>query len=203
MGIVRFTGLVCIWCIALGFCSCNKKTATAAKGSEYYYLTGPAKMQVLEQMSQGEIAQRNDSLFALLDAGDEYVPGDLDSTILVVQLYDKYDFAMINAVRFSRLEGRALERSFKIYDKKKDKLMRKYPHELVYAYEESLDSLDVNPYRYVLKTATRLAPYETEKLMVRNDGEVSGWHAYTVYYVYDRRDKKHFRQLYTHKLLFR
>ena len=140
-------------------------------------------------MNNKPIARQQDSLIRAIDSVSFVTPSDITKTTLIVETYAYADYLKNFSNKFYILQDNKKNRKhFSRYERKKQSLLKEPICKVIYVDKGKYDDFELQEYRYVLKTTTRIL-HQPDKAFVDSEGSVYAWASTIVYYIYDRQEK--------------
>lgn len=151
--------------------------------------------KAIAKLNNKLIAKEMDSLFKQIDSAPLMIPEDLNRTTLIIETYEYTDYLKTWENKYhTPKDNNQSKRSYKKYNRAKNSLVKNPKYKVVYVDKNKLDTLDIDNFRYVLKTTNRIN-YDPDHLTVANDGFVCCFVSIVTYYIYDRQNHKVFSEL--------
>lgn len=151
--------------------------------------------KAIAELNNTRIAKEMDSLIVKIDAASLMIPEDLNHTTLIVETYEYNDFLKTRENKFHtpKDDSRYL-REYEKYKRNKTSLVKNPKYKIAYVDKGKFETFDTNDYRYVLKTSNRI-DYDPDHLTVTNEGFVYPFVTKIMYYIYDRKTHRVFKEI--------
>jgi hypothetical protein len=149
----------------------------------------------LKEIGTRPAAIKHDSLIRQINSASTAIPSDIGESTLIIETYSYHDYLKIYENKYHIPKDNKQERRyFKRYEKKKKSLIKDPKYKIVYLDKEEYSNLDVNNYKYVLRTSNRI-DYDPNQIFITNDGFVYPFISTLIYYIQDRQTDKVFREI--------
>lgn len=151
--------------------------------------------QKLNEITTRQEAIKLDSLIARIDSASSTIPNDMDKTILIIETYKYADFLKNYESRFhTPKDDKDMRGRFRRYEKKKQSLIKNPKYEIIYIDKGEYDTLDIEQYKYVLRTSNR-TEYDPNTLVITNSGHIYPFVSRLIYYIYNRQDGEVYKEI--------
>jgi hypothetical protein len=151
--------------------------------------------KAIAELNDKKIAKEMDSLIRKIDSARVAIPTDLNETTLIIETYEYSDFLKVSENKFhTPKDDKQNRRYYEKYKKDKNSLINKPKYKIVYLDKSKYDTLDVNDYRYVLKTSNRIN-YDPNHITVANDGFIYPFISTRLYFIYDRKTQDVYKEI--------
>jgi hypothetical protein len=134
-------------------------------------------------INNSDHVRANDSIIQIIDVTRFQMPREIKNTTLVIETYRYPHYVKILDSKYSIGQRDWFSRkNYKRHKKFTRAFWSSYKIDQVYADSQSINSLDANKYRFLIKEAARTTVVQDS---VR---KMNGWHTNRIYYLFDRKD---------------
>jgi hypothetical protein len=158
------------------------------------YYDPEIQRKTLTELNSRKETKETDSLIHVIESSPRKFPEDMTTKTLIVETYNYEGFLKLLKTKFYEpTDTKYYRKKFAKYDRKKESLLKNYKHKILYADRVQYENLDMEEFRYVLKTTTKLLTKD-EEVVIYSNGLAAAWATTLIYYILDRKTNLVFGQ---------